>query len=62
MAEIHVTVRVRIAWWAIPYLCALRGFAMLTGLEPDPQKVGGFISRWGLKTEIQPGEREGLTL
>ena len=37
MASINVTIR--IAWWVRWYISGVALFAMLTGLEPDMEKI-----------------------
>lgn len=34
-----MTIKVRIAWWVRWYISGVSLFAMLTGLEPDIEKV-----------------------
>ena len=50
MASSNLTVVVKIRWWVVtPYTKLLIFFALLTGREPDPDKVRNFISKYGLK-------------
>ena len=50
MATSNLTFVVKIRWWVVtPYTKLLIFFALLTGLEPDPDKVGAFILKYGLK-------------
>lgn len=45
----QITIRIQLAWWVRSYLAALLGFAAMTGLEPDVDKVADLISRRGLR-------------
>lgn len=45
--EIRITVSLR--WWVMPYLCALMGFAAMTGLQPDVDKATDLIARRGVR-------------
>ena len=50
MAASNLTVIVKIRWWVVtPYTKLLIFFALLTGREPDWDKVGDFILKYGLK-------------
>lgn len=40
MAEFSVPVRVRIAWWVVPYLETLKFFCLVMGTEPNADKIG----------------------
>jgi len=51
MAACQLTVSIKRAWWAIPYVRACMMFAWLTGMEPDVEKIAAIISR-GMKCEI----------
>lgn len=45
-----LTVRVRTAWWLVPYLHALAFFAAISGREPDLEKFRAVVDR-ALKVE-----------
>lgn len=50
MASSNLTVEVKVRWWVVAlYAKLLVFFALLTGCEPDPDKVRNFISKYGLK-------------
>ena len=36
---VSMTIKVRIAWWVRWYISGVALFAMLTGLEPDLEKI-----------------------
>lgn len=43
----RLVVTVSLRWWVIPYLHTLELFCLLTGCEPDDEKVAEFILRHG---------------
>ena len=45
MASQHITVSVKLAWWAKPYLHTLALLCRLTGLEPNTDRVWRVLSR-----------------
>ena len=50
MAASNLVIRIKTRWWVvIPYTKLLIFFALLTGREPDWDKVGAFILKYGLK-------------
>ena len=52
MAKIVLTLSVRFAWWVLPYLYGMRLCCMLTGAEPDFQRVARVVERgMRIKTE-----------
>jgi hypothetical protein len=55
MAEICVVLRVRVAWWVRWYVSACALFAHLHGVQPDADKIGGFVSKHGVKVEVDHG-------
>lgn len=40
-----ITLRLRFAWWLRWYLTGVVLTARLSGLEPDPSKVAGWVRR-----------------
>lgn len=48
MAKIHVKVEIRMRWWLHAYLGCVTGIAVLTGLEPNWERVEYWIRR-GMK-------------
>lgn len=40
-----VTFIIRMAWWVKPYLCGVLLMSRLTGLQPDPDRVGAWVQR-----------------
>ncbi|WP_312378849.1 hypothetical protein [Pseudomonas oryzihabitans] len=40
-----VTFTIRMAWWVKPYLFGVLLTARLTGLQPDPDRVGAWVKR-----------------
>ena len=40
-----VTFTIRMAWWVKPYLCGVLLMSRLTGLQPDPDRVGAWVKR-----------------
>jgi hypothetical protein len=44
MAKTVLTMRVRFAWWVTPYLAGVRLCCMLTGREPDYQRVARAVN------------------
>lgn len=49
---IQYLVRVRIAWWARAYVQSVALFALMTGMEPDHEKVAAMLMK-GLRTEVK---------
>lgn len=45
MAISKITVNIKVAWWVKPYLCGVLLTARLTGLQPDPDRVGAWVKR-----------------
>lgn len=45
--QVEIVITVKIKWWVKPYLYSLIAFALITGLEPDIEKVAGLIMRHG---------------
>lgn len=39
MKAATLTLRIRLAWWVLPYIRTCAFFAALTGLEPDADKI-----------------------
>lgn len=50
MAEYRITVH--FAWWLSPYLRSVALFALLTGMQPDYDKVERMIRR-AMRTHIE---------
>lgn len=40
-----VTFTIRFSWWVKPYLCGVLLMSRLTGLQPDPDRVGAWVKR-----------------
>jgi len=38
-------------WWVTPYIHLLAGLCALMGTEPDCEKAGKFVAKWGFKYE-----------
>ena len=52
MAKTILTLSVRFAWWVFPYLCGVRLRSLLTGREPNYQRVARIVERgMRIKTE-----------
>lgn len=45
--KLFITVSFR--WWVFPYLNTLVLFALTFGVEPNLEKVGRFVCRYGMK-------------
>lgn len=45
MAITTVTMSIKFAWWVKPYLCGVLLMSRLTGLQPDPDRVGAWVKR-----------------
>lgn len=45
MAKTLLTLSVRFAWWVNPYLYGVRLCCILTGLEPDYERVARVVER-----------------
>lgn len=45
MARLTPTIKVTFAWWLKPYLYGVVSLTMMTGLEPDYDKVKTVIRR-----------------
>jgi hypothetical protein len=45
MAKVTLTARITYAWWWKPYCYGLMATAWLTGLDPDPEKVGYWLKK-----------------
>lgn len=41
----RLIVTIRMAWWVKPYLCGVLLMSRLTGLQPDPDRVGAWVAR-----------------
>jgi hypothetical protein len=53
MKTISVIVTVRVAWWVRWYLLGVEAMAMLTGCEPDLDRVGRWVAR-GVTESVRP--------
>ncbi|WP_167670682.1 hypothetical protein [Allopusillimonas ginsengisoli] len=40
-----IVIKLRVAWWFRWYLFGVLTMAQLTGLQPDPQRVGRWLAR-----------------
>lgn len=47
--RISVVVSMRLSWWVEPYIYGCWLVSIVTGLEPDHDKIAGFIARHGVK-------------
>lgn len=45
-------VRVKVAWWVLPYLQTLQALCHIMGTEPDLERVEHWIKK-GIKAEIK---------
>ncbi|MCI3945533.1 putative membrane protein [Pseudomonas syringae] len=45
MAKINLVVSVKVCWWLRAYLYGVALMSDLTGLKPDPDKVGIWLKR-----------------
>lgn len=45
-------------WWVTPYAHLLAALCALMGTEPDANKAGKFIAKWGFKYEPKLKEVE----
>lgn len=45
MAKITLTARVTFAWWWRPYVYGVAFMCWLTGMAPDPERVGYWMKR-----------------
>jgi hypothetical protein len=43
--RVNLKIRVTIAWWLIPYFYVLASIAVLTGLEPNYDRVNYWINK-----------------
>lgn len=51
--RVTITFKVRVAWWVRWYVSALALFSRTTGMQPDIEKIGHFISSRGIKLEVE---------
>lgn len=50
MAASNLDIRIKVRWWVFtPYAKLLAFFALLTGREPDQDKVRAFIDKYCIK-------------
>ncbi|CRN07993.1 hypothetical protein PYEL_38470 [Pseudomonas sp. URMO17WK12:I11] len=52
MARVKATLIASPRWWLGYYLAAVRVMALLTGLQPCPERVGYWIKR-GIKIKVR---------
>lgn len=45
MATNQITVSIKLAWWLKWYLRGVVFVALLSGLQPDPKRVGYWVAR-----------------
>lgn len=45
MERCSITLKVRTAWWVVPYIQSVELFALMTGMEPDLGKVTRTVLR-----------------
>ncbi|EOF5040197.1 hypothetical protein ACK1M2_001715 [Providencia rettgeri] len=48
-----VNISMKKKWWVSPYLSALKLFCLTLRIEPNYQRVGDFIAKYGLVTTIE---------
>jgi hypothetical protein len=53
MAQMTVTISVHFAWWLKPYLAGVRMMCLLTGMQPDIDKVVAVMHK-GMKAKATP--------
>jgi hypothetical protein len=58
MKTINVIVTVPVAWWVRWYLLGVKAMVMLTGCEPDLDRVGRWVAR-GVTVSVRPRPGEG---
>ncbi|SUD78197.1 Uncharacterised protein [Pseudomonas putida] len=51
MARVYATIVCRHRWWLKYYLAGVLGIALVTGREPDPDRIAYWVDR-GLKAEV----------
>ena len=49
MAEDAIKVRFSLRWWVIPYLQTIIWICETFRIDPDLEKIGRFIAKYGLK-------------
>ena len=45
MAKVTLTARVTFAWWWRPYVYGVAFTCWLTGMQPDPERIGYWMKR-----------------
>ncbi|EOD8860412.1 hypothetical protein ACJ5WV_003633 [Enterobacter hormaechei] len=53
MATSRLSVEIKSRWWAPVYLRTLTLFCMMMRCEPDYQKVGNFIVKYGISQKVK---------
>lgn len=44
---LQLQISVKTKWWVNPYMSTLKLFCLTLGIEPDYDKVGEFIAKYG---------------
>lgn len=50
---VTIEIKVHVRWWVGPYIKALALFAIVTGQQPDLDRIGKFIAKHGVKLELK---------
>lgn len=58
MKTISMIAEARVAWWVRWYLLGVEAMAMLTGCEPDWDRVSRWVAR-GVTVSVRPRPGEG---
>ena len=53
MAMIRLSVEIKSRWWVSVYLRTLTLFCLMMRCEPDYQKVGDFIVKYGISQKVK---------
>ena len=59
MTTERLFVNLRVRWWVIPYVRLIWLFSIITGLDPDDEKVANFITRHGFRVTVM-GKRDAV--
>ena len=53
MATSRLSVEIKSRWWVPVYLKTLKLFCLMMRCEPDYQKVGNFIVKYGISQKLK---------
>mgnify|MGYP006886379158 FL=1 len=53
MATCSLSVEIKSRWWVPVYLRALTVFCLMMRCEPDYQKVGNFLVKYGISQKLK---------